>query len=90
MKVKVNGVELYYEIHGQGDWLVLSHEFSGGYKSWQLQVNAFQADHRVLLHPFGLLNGQWQRLDEGDQEAAHPATAYLVQARSASCTQRAI
>ena len=50
MKAKVNGVELYYEIHGHGAWLVLSHEFSGGYKSWQPQVDAFQADHRVLVY----------------------------------------
>jgi pimeloyl-ACP methyl ester carboxylesterase len=50
VKVTVNGVELYYEIHGEGEWLVLSHEFSGGYKSWQPQVGAFQASHRVLVY----------------------------------------
>jgi len=27
---RVNGVELYDEVHGPGDWLVLSHEFAGG------------------------------------------------------------
>ena len=50
MKAKVNGVELYYEIHGRGDWLVLAHEFAGGYKSWQPQVDALQAEHRVLVY----------------------------------------
>jgi pimeloyl-ACP methyl ester carboxylesterase len=50
VKAKVNGVELYYEIHGRGDWLVLAHEFSGGYKSWQPQVDALQAEHRVLVY----------------------------------------
>jgi pimeloyl-ACP methyl ester carboxylesterase len=50
VKAKVNGVELYYEIHGQGDWLVLAHEFSGGYKSWQPQVDALGQHHRVLVY----------------------------------------
>jgi pimeloyl-ACP methyl ester carboxylesterase len=50
VKAKVNGVELYYEIHGQGDWLVLAHEFSGGYKTWQPQVDALQTEHRVLVY----------------------------------------
>jgi hypothetical protein len=36
---RVNGVELHYEVHGEGDWLVLAHEFSGGYKSWHRQVD---------------------------------------------------
>jgi pimeloyl-ACP methyl ester carboxylesterase len=47
---RVNGVELYYEVHGRGDWLVLSHEFSGGYKSWRPQIDAFSTDHRVLVY----------------------------------------
>ena len=50
MKTKVNGVELYYEIHGQGDWLVLAHEFSGGYKSWQPQVDALSPHVRLLIY----------------------------------------
>ena len=28
MKARVNDIELYYEIHGQGDWLVLAHELA--------------------------------------------------------------
>ena len=50
MKAKVNGVELYYEIHGQGDWLVLAHEFSGGYTSWQPQVDALSTHMRLLIY----------------------------------------
>lgn len=50
MKAKVNGVELYYEVHGEGEWLVLAHEFSGGYKSWQPQVDAFRKHRRVLVY----------------------------------------
>lgn len=47
---RVNGVELYYEVHGQGDWLVLVHEFSGCYKSWQPQLAAFAKEFRVLVY----------------------------------------
>jgi pimeloyl-ACP methyl ester carboxylesterase len=50
VKATVNGVELFYEIHGDGEWLVLAHEFSGGYKSWQPQVDAFRKHHRVLVY----------------------------------------
>jgi len=50
VKARVNGVELYYEIHGQGDWLVLAHEFSGGYKSWQPQVDALSRHCRLLVY----------------------------------------
>ncbi|MBI2491323.1 MAG: alpha/beta fold hydrolase [Candidatus Rokubacteria bacterium] len=47
---RVNGVELYYEVHGRGDWLVLVHEFSGCSKSWQPQLAAFAREHRVLIY----------------------------------------
>ena len=50
MRARVNGVELYYEIHGQGDWLVLAHEFSGGYKSWQPQVDGLSQHVRLLIY----------------------------------------
>jgi pimeloyl-ACP methyl ester carboxylesterase len=50
VKARVNGVELYYEIHGQGDWLVLAHEFSGGCKSWQPQVDALSRHCRLLVY----------------------------------------
>lgn len=47
---RVNGVELYYEVHGQGEWLVLAHEFSGGYKSWHRQVDVLSRHLRVLVY----------------------------------------
>jgi pimeloyl-ACP methyl ester carboxylesterase len=47
---KVNGVALYYEVHGQGPWLVLVHEFAGCYKSWQPQIDVLGAHYRVLVY----------------------------------------
>jgi pimeloyl-ACP methyl ester carboxylesterase len=46
----VNGVELYYEVHGEGDWLVLAHEFSGGCKSWHRQVDVLSRRLRLLVY----------------------------------------
>jgi len=47
---RVNGVELYYEVHGEGDWLVLAHEFSGGCKSWHRQVDVLSRQLRLLVY----------------------------------------
>src|SRR5438093_7998091 len=47
---EVNGVRLYYEVHGQGDWLVLVHEFSGCAKSWEPQLAVFAQRYRVLVY----------------------------------------
>ena len=49
-RVAVNGVELYYEVHGAGDWLVLAHEFSGGCKSWHRQIDALGQHLRILVY----------------------------------------
>jgi pimeloyl-ACP methyl ester carboxylesterase len=47
---KVNGVALYYEVHGRGPWLALVHEFAGSYKSWQPQIDVLSAHYRILVY----------------------------------------
>ncbi|MEE9202963.1 MAG: alpha/beta hydrolase [Dehalococcoidia bacterium] len=47
---KVNGVNLYYEVIGEGFPLVLSHEFGGGYQSWDHQVKTFSGHYRVITY----------------------------------------
>ena len=49
-KFSANGVELYYEIHGEGFPLVWSHEFGGNYDSWDQQVNFFSRRYRVITY----------------------------------------
>ncbi len=39
--VKTNGVDLYYEVHGQGPALVLAHPGGGNHLSWWQQVPVF-------------------------------------------------
>ncbi|MBI4505209.1 MAG: alpha/beta fold hydrolase [Chloroflexi bacterium] len=46
----VNGVELYYEVTGDGYPLVFSHEFAGDYRSWDPQVSFFTRLYRCITY----------------------------------------
>ena len=46
----VNGINLYYEEHGDGFPLVWSHEFAGDFRSWKAQVNFFSRRYRVITY----------------------------------------
>jgi pimeloyl-ACP methyl ester carboxylesterase len=49
-KQKVNGVELFYELHGDaGEPLVLVHGYTGDATDWRFQVAEFAPTHRVLV-----------------------------------------
>ncbi len=43
------GARIYYEVHGEGPWLVLAHGAGGNHLSWWQQVPAFRESHRCLL-----------------------------------------
>ncbi len=49
-KAVINGVSLYYEVHGEGFPLVWSHEFAGDYRSWAAQVRFFSHRYRVVTY----------------------------------------
>jgi pimeloyl-ACP methyl ester carboxylesterase len=49
-QVPVNGVRLHYEEAGQGEPLVLVHEFAGEARSWHLQVRAFARRYRTIAY----------------------------------------
>lgn len=67
---KVNGVNLYYELHGpQGaDVIVLSNGIFMATASWVYQVAAFSKHFRVLLYD---CRGMWQ--------SDHPDEPYSMQ-----------
>jgi pimeloyl-ACP methyl ester carboxylesterase len=44
----VNGVDLYYEVTGEGFPIVFSHEFAGDYRSWEAQVRFFSRRYQVI------------------------------------------
>jgi len=49
-EVDVNGIELYYEISGQGYPLVFLHGFSSTHRMWQSQISALSRDYRFLIY----------------------------------------
>ena len=49
-KAEANGIELYYEITGEGFPLVLAHEFAGDFRSWEPQVRYFSRRYRVITY----------------------------------------
>jgi len=67
-KVKVNDVNIYYEITGEGPALVLLHEWVANHKIWKQQVPVFSKDYRVIT------------LDlRGHGESDKPRTGYSIQ-----------
>lgn len=52
MKARVNGIEIYYELHGAegAPWLVLSHSLACSVRMWDPQIEAFKASHRILAY----------------------------------------
>jgi len=47
---KVNGISIYYEVHGEaGEPLVLVHGYTGDVSDWRHQLPDFAATHRVLI-----------------------------------------
>ena len=49
-KALINGINLYYEDHGEGYPLVWSHEFAGDHRSWETQVRFFTRRYRVITY----------------------------------------
>ena len=51
--VKVNEVEIYYEVHGQGQPFIFFSETACDGEIWKLfQVSEFSKDHMVILHDY--------------------------------------
>ena len=47
-KAPVNGIELYYESHGEGPAIVFVHQRAGNHLSWWQQVPVFRNDYRCI------------------------------------------
>ncbi len=48
--VAINGVDLYYELHGDsGEPLVMVHGYTGDISDWRHQITEFSRTHRVLV-----------------------------------------
>ena len=47
--VDLDGVQIYYEVHGSGPAILLSHGFSATSQMWQPQVSALSRGHKLIL-----------------------------------------
>jgi pimeloyl-ACP methyl ester carboxylesterase len=48
-KLNRDGVEIYYEVHGGGPTLLLSHGYSATSQMWRGQIEAFSKDFQLVL-----------------------------------------
>ncbi|KJC55027.1 alpha/beta hydrolase [Bradyrhizobium sp. LTSP849] len=48
-KIDRNGVGIYYEVHGDGQPLLLTHGYSSTSAMWHGQIDAFARDHKLVL-----------------------------------------
>ena len=48
-KINRNGVEIYYEVHGSGPPLLLTHGYSSTSAMWQGQIEALSKHHKLVL-----------------------------------------
>ena len=48
-KIDRNGVKIYYEVHGDGPPLILTHGYSSTSAMWQGQIEALSRRHRLVL-----------------------------------------
>jgi pimeloyl-ACP methyl ester carboxylesterase len=45
----INGMEMYYECHGEGSPLLLLHNFSGSTQTWTPFIDPFAAHYRLII-----------------------------------------
>jgi len=50
MKMKIDGIELYYEVHGKGDPIIFSHAFMDDCSVWKSQTDFFAQKYTVILY----------------------------------------
>ena len=73
--VHVNGIDLYYEVHGRGPAVVFAHGAGGNHLSWWQQVPFFRRRYRCIIfdhRAFGRsldLNGNGRQWFARDDEA---------------------
>jgi 3-oxoadipate enol-lactonase len=74
-KIRVNDVNLYFEVHGDGEgWVVLNNGVIASTASWAYQLPALTPRYRVLLYDMRG-QGQSQKWREGDPDYTWEAHA---------------
>jgi pimeloyl-ACP methyl ester carboxylesterase len=70
-KVNRDGVNLYYEVHGEGPALLLSHGYSATSQMWQGQVEALSKKHTLIT---------WDMRGHGQSDYPEDQAAYSEEA----------
>lgn len=79
----INGVEIYYEEHGQGSPILFCHEFAGDYRSWAPQVRFFARRYRTITfsargyHPSSIPTDDASYSEEQSVEDAYGLIRFL-------------
>jgi 3-oxoadipate enol-lactonase len=87
-RVSVGDCRLYYEIEGEGDWLVFAHGGDGNHLCWWKQVAALKQRYRCLTYDargYGLSDSTEQVVD-----AAHNAADDLLALMDQLAIDRAV
>jgi pimeloyl-ACP methyl ester carboxylesterase len=50
VKARLNGIDINYEVHGDGTPLVLAHGYTASLDMWREQVPAFSARYRLVIY----------------------------------------
>jgi len=66
-KVRVNDIQLYYEVHGQGEPLLLIVGLGGSTRGWDMQVPTFSREYQVVAFD-----------NRGSGRSDKPATRYTI------------
>ena len=66
-KINRDGVEIYYEVHGSGPTLLLTHGYSSTSQMWQGQIDALSKHHQLVL---------WDMRGHGRSDYPEDASAY--------------
>src|SRR5713101_2030757 len=66
-KINRDGVEIYYEVHGSGPTLLLTHGYSSTSLMWQGQIEALSKHHQLVL---------WDMRGHGRSDYPDDASAY--------------
>lgn len=62
-----DGVDLYYEVHGQGPAILLTHGYSATSQMWRGQIEALARDHTLIL---------WDMRGHGQSDYPQDQAAY--------------
>lgn len=79
----INGVDIYYEEHGEGTPVLFIHEFAGDYRSWAPQVQFFARRYRAIIysargyHPSSVPTSDADYSEEANVDDAHQLLRHL-------------